>query len=118
MTIRTIAVVTSLLIATTTCYAKGASKTISGKHKKNALTCSSCHGSNKPVSPATQEACITCHGEIVTITAREISVGTKVVKVNVHDSHYGEVDCLVCHKIHGTGRLMCNECHTFDITVK
>ena len=100
----------------TRCHTQMPTMTI--KHKNNTLTCETCHQTKIPTTSATQTACIKCHGEIVKIPVREIAQGNKVIKINVHDSHYGEIDCLACHKIHGKGKLMCNECHTFDIIVK
>ena len=44
--------------------------------------------------------------------------GNRETVLNVHNSHYGDIECLSCHKIHSKGTLMCNECHTWDIEVK
>jgi hypothetical protein len=115
MLIRIIVFVFCLIFTASVLYAQNK---ITGKHLENSLTCKLCHETDKPSSSATKAVCINCHGEIVKIPLREGFVEGRQVKFNVHDSHYGEIDCLNCHKIHSIGKLMCNECHHFEITVK
>ncbi|NVN91435.1 MAG: cytochrome c3 family protein [Desulfuromonadales bacterium] len=104
-----------IIISSTFVFADGNTNVINKKHLDNSLTCKSCHGVDKPSASPGKDTCIECHGEVV--KTREINVHDDV-KVKVHESHYGEIDCLECHKIHGKGQLMCNQCHKFNIDVK
>ena len=60
-------------------------------------------------------SCEDCHG---VAKPKTIVHGNRETVLNVHNSHYGDIECLSCHKIHSKGTLMCNECHTWDIEVK
>lgn len=118
MFVKLVGIISCLILYTSALYAQNPLNTVSGKHLANSLTCNSCHETVNPVSSPSQSSCIGCHGEIVKIPVKEIHEGKRVIKINVHDSHYGEIDCLNCHKIHSSGKLMCNECHHYDIKVK
>ncbi|QEM69922.1 cytochrome c3 family protein [Geobacter sp. FeAm09] len=103
------------IFAVNAAYALGQPRSVSGKHRANQLDCRSCHETSEPAFPPTKEVCISCHGEVVKIRPTEVAPG---VMANVHESHYGEIDCLACHRIHAKGELYCNECHKFGIKVK
>ena len=32
-------------------------------------------------------------------------------ELNPHDSHYGEMECRLCHKMHKPSELYCTQCH-------
>jgi hypothetical protein len=61
------------------------------------------------------EECFVCHEhgsyeEIIEMTSDlEEEVGA-----NPHDSHYGEMECYLCHKMHRPSEDYCAECHSFE----
>ncbi|EGO64981.1 cytochrome c3 [Acetonema longum] len=59
---------------------------------------------------ATREDCLKCHQDDwqQTVTA------TQYDHRNPHDSHLGEIDCSLCHKMHRTSEVYCAQCHEFD----
>lgn len=71
-----------------------------------------------------QEFCFACHGnyeEIIELTKDlvepvlifDVNEGKlKTVEFNRHASHYGEVECSVCHKIHREQEDYCARCHS------
>jgi hypothetical protein len=60
-----------------------------------------------------QEWCLRCHGSY-----EEIAEQPAVLEMerNPHGSHYGELDCRICHKMHQTSELYCASCHD-DVTI-
>ena len=87
--------------------------------RAKSISCEDCHGVAKPTTPAKTEVCGDCHGDIEDAYKPKTFVhGNREIVLNVHNSHYGDIECLSCHKIHSKGTLMCNECHTWDIEVK
>jgi hypothetical protein len=62
------------------------------------------------------EECLTCHG-----TYQDLAEFTKDLKGpdgfalgrNPHDSHWGKLDCGVCHKMHKPSAELCAGCHGF-----
>lgn len=91
-----------------------------GKHAELNLTCRSCHFEDKPTTSATQTACIECHGLYKGKPGgeKDLAVGRRRFKVNVHDAHPGQLDCLTCHAAHKLPTLYCNNCHMFKIQPK
>lgn len=59
---------------------------------------------------ATREDCLKCHQDDwqQTVAATQYDHG------NPHDSHLGETDCSLCHKMHRTSEVYCAQCHEFD----
>jgi len=56
------------------------------------------------------EQCLQCHSKdwdkTVAATSFEMS--------NPHDSHLGEIECHLCHKMHRESEVYCAQCHEFD----
>ncbi|MDH4207754.1 MAG: cytochrome c3 family protein [Anaerolineae bacterium] len=65
-----------------------------------------------------KESCYECHEhgtyeQIVEMTAElEETVGA-----NPHASHYGELECRLCHKMHKQSEDYCAQCHTWGFEV-
>jgi cytochrome c nitrite reductase small subunit len=65
-----------------------------------------------------QEGCFECHEhgsyeQLVEATAHlEEEIGA-----NPHDSHYGEMECRLCHKMHEESETYCGQCHAFGFQV-
>lgn len=71
--------------------------------------CKTCH-QGSPKGPATERACIDCHGSY-----QEIAAATASQTPNPHDApHWGaDVPCTVCHSEHKSAKVLCNDCHQF-----
>jgi fumarate reductase flavoprotein subunit len=82
-------------------------------HVKAGVTCRDCHGEGKPAKPAPAAACMGCHGD-----AKAMAEATRALTVNPHDSHLGPQSCTKCHAQHQPGKVLCLECHDFDLKVK
>jgi len=85
---------------------------MSHTHLLNDITCSDCHGDDRPASRVSQAKCIECHdlAELVKKTAKD----PKDPMHNPHNSHYGpEFACDACHKAHGKSEDFCAMCHVF-----
>jgi fumarate reductase flavoprotein subunit len=88
------------------------------KHTDAGVTCKQCHTAGIPVKKAavssevprlaTKEACLKCHGSF-----KELSQKTANYEkpFNPHYSHYGELNCYTCHRVHQTSELFCTSCH-------
>ena len=86
---------------------------VSGKHLEIEVGCVDCHGTEEPVKRAPVSACYSCHGEYT-----EVAQLTAHMEINPHASHQGEPRCTLCHKTHEPSVLFCNDCHTYEMTVK
>ncbi|WP_246153011.1 cytochrome c3 family protein [Oryzomonas rubra] len=87
---------------------------LSGKHAKEGLKCVDCHKVAKPVSAATPDVCLECHGDYGKVAAL-----TKSLHANPHDSHLGQLACTKCHGIHKPSEIVCLECHSeFEFKIK
>ena len=112
------------LSATTLAYAQEKLSPNALKHQKLGLSCQICHNTDKPTEKAPSSTCLKCHGDgkgkvkgakVKTYTFDD---GSKK-KVNVHQSHAGEVECAECHKTHVPSVNHCNQCHAFkDMPLK
>ena len=80
--------------------------------------CQVCHGTNA-VTPANvpddelelNGKCMTCHGDFK-------KLADKSKKFDPHNSHLSDrspINCTVCHTGHQQPKLICNDCHTFDM---
>ena len=110
-----------LMLAGTAAQAAELPDTTSFRHLRRAksIGCEDCHGVAKPTEAAKTEICGDCHGDIEdAYKPRTLVHCNREIVLNVHNSHYGDIECLSCHKIHSKGQLMCNECHSWDIEVK
>ncbi len=88
---------------------------LADRHAKMGVKCEQCHAT-KSVAPGarpTNDACFACHKDYATLAKR-----TEKLDPNPHKTHLGNVRCADCHSGHGQSRLMCNDCHKFDLKVK
>ena len=79
------------------------------QHAQQSVTCGLCHGTFFPEERVSMEQCLRCHGSYEHVAAL-----TEDVDPNIHDSHYGEIRCTLCHKAHEDSVLYCNICHAFE----
>ena len=101
-----------------------AGPTMQLKHKN--VPCETCHGTNNPVKPANQAACIQCHGQYKgkVIPGADYNPNRNPrrpeLMVNPHDSHLGDVRCTLCHREHfKSPQTTCNQCHSsFKLNTK
>jgi hypothetical protein len=100
------------------------------KHEKAGVGCMECH----QVTPQQQkdhlakskkktyktpleereygnDMCFRCHGSYKELIERTKDFKTKGLPKNPHGSHYGEIDCNLCHKAHRTSVDYCSQCH-------
>ncbi|MGE5545013.1 MAG: cytochrome c3 family protein [Bacillota bacterium] len=54
--------------------------------------------------------CLACHTEDWEKTV----AATNFESSNPHDSHLGEIECHLCHKMHRESQVYCAQCHEFD----
>jgi hypothetical protein len=102
-------------------------------HAKLGLKCQDCHtrtvrdGLRELVSNATgsfdvpledhppgRETCLRCHGSYQILAARTqnlLGPDGFALGRNPHDSHWGPIDCGICHKMHKPSQDFCSECH-------
>jgi cytochrome c nitrite reductase small subunit len=50
--------------------------------------------------------CFRCHGDYASLAEK-----TSALERNPHNSHWGELDCRVCHKMHKQSVDYCSQCH-------
>jgi cytochrome c nitrite reductase small subunit len=55
-----------------------------------------------------QEWCLRCHEHG---SYEEVAQRTEELEWNPHDSHYGEMECSICHKVHRASEDYCAQCH-------
>lgn len=83
-----------------------------GKHKRNDVSCASCHSTHKEgMAKPNSETCFTCHKDIKTAVAKQ----------SHHPIVEGKVSCNDCHNVHGTlshgmiraenNNQLCYKCH-------
>ena len=80
--------------------------------------CQVCHGTNAVVAANVPDdeielnkKCTTCHGDFK-------KLANKSLKYDPHNSHLSDrsaINCTVCHSVHSKPKLICNDCHTFDM---
>ena len=89
--------------------------TLADRHAKMNVSCVQCHGVKTPATGAKVQntACLTCHGSYDKLAEK-----TKALSPNPHKTHLGNVRCSDCHSGHQQSKLMCNDCHKFDLQVK
>jgi hypothetical protein len=57
------------------------------------------------------DLCLRCHGSYRDIIERTKDFKKRGWLRNPHDSHYGEVQCNLCHKAHRASINYCSQCH-------
>jgi fumarate reductase flavoprotein subunit len=111
---------TTLIFLGTTFAAPSApsSGMLAQKHLDAGITCKQCHATGIPAKSvstkqvpkiATAAACLKCHGTYKQIAER--TKGYDTALYNPHVSHYGELDCYQCHRVHTTSEMFCTACH-------
>jgi hypothetical protein len=100
------------------------------KHEQAMISCTECHQltgqqksrnvtafkNKKYKSPLEEreygnELCFRCHGSYQDIRQRTQDYQAKGLSRNPHESHYGDMDCNMCHKMHRTSIDYCSQCH-------
>ncbi len=79
------------------------------RHRERGVTCEDCHKEAQPKTPASAEACLTCHKSIEAMAER-----TKDFERNPHDNHLtqgSDVECTQCHQGHKADTPVCHQCH-------
>lgn len=90
-----------------------ADHTLADRHVARGLECASCHKTAPaPGAVVKKDACKTCHNY------DDLAKRTAKMQPNPHYTHLGDVNCVECHRGHQAPRLMCNDCHKFNITPK
>jgi fumarate reductase flavoprotein subunit len=88
------------------------------KHLKAGITCEQCHTEGIPTKStskgnlpkiATAKRCLQCHGSYKQIAESTKNYDTPLY--NPHSSHYGDINCYQCHRVHQTSVLFCTSCH-------
>lgn len=108
-------------------------------HASRGLLCSNCHEQTMqrrlqetisylrhdyqdPLPPVriTREACFACHehASYDEIAWRTMDLGITDARAgnqpaNPHQSHFPDLECSVCHRLHQESRDYCAQCHTF-----
>jgi cytochrome c nitrite reductase small subunit len=65
------------------------------------------------------EECLRCHGSYAALATRTKNLkGPEGFPLgrNPHDSHWGQIDCGICHKMHKASVDLCAGCHGFPDT--
>jgi hypothetical protein len=90
-------------------------------HAQKGVTCLDCHdlttlqyehevgdpnATSLPVVTMPTDVCLKCHGSY-----KQVIQLTAGLDRNPHDSHDGEVDCNICHKMHQPSQYYCAKCH-------
>ena len=80
--------------------------------------CQVCHGTNAVAADKVPDdefelnkKCTTCHGDYK-------KLANKSLKYDPHNSHLSNrspINCTACHSAHSQPKLVCNDCHTFDL---
>lgn len=115
---RQVKVITFFLLAS---FFSMCNATAQDMHKKNDantkhanVTCKNCHGSKMPTeSPDTLATCVTCHGDY-----EKLAQATNNDDPNPHRTHFTDMPCGECHKIHSESTLQaCTICHNMEMKV-
>lgn len=87
---------------------------LADRHVAKGVKCAACH------APATgqavkvnKEKCLVCHQSYEALAQK-----TAKMEPNPHFNHLGAVKCTDCHAGHTQAKLMCNDCHKFDLQPK
>ena len=80
--------------------------------------CQVCHGTNAVTADKVPDdeielnkKCSTCHGDYK-------KLANKSLHFDPHNSHLSDrsaINCTACHSAHSQPKLVCNDCHTFDL---
>ncbi|MCF0253188.1 MAG: cytochrome c3 family protein [Duodenibacillus sp.] len=77
------------------------------KHQMKGIGCVMCHKTAAPAAKPKAKVCNECHqyGDLARKSA------AKGLELNPHDSHAGELKCVLCHREHAKSVVHCKECH-------
>ena len=108
------ALAASLGLAAVSAYAADA-PVLAERHVQRGATCVQCHAGTAPQAGAKVKVddCLKCHQSYDVLADR-----TAKVNPNPHKTHLGNVRCSDCHSGHAQPKVMCNNCHKFDLKVK
>jgi hypothetical protein len=83
-------------------------------HHLSDIGCRDCHGETTPFKAIGKAQCFNCHG-----SGEGVAKRTAHREPNPHLSvHYGaDLDCDLCHHVHGKSENFCNQCHEFKFVV-
>ncbi len=100
---------------------------LANEHAEAAIPCQSCHSRTMSDSLGeivtyargeyetpleeqeySKEWCFQCHEHG---SYEELIQRTEELELNPHDSHYGEMECNICHKVHRASEDYCAQCH-------
>ena len=84
---------------------------LSHAHQLSGVTCTDCHEKQRPAAAPEGQKCLACHAGY-----KKIALTDKALH-NPHDSHMGELDCLLCHHVHKNSENFCGQCHWWKYTV-
>jgi fumarate reductase flavoprotein subunit len=114
-----LAVFAQLVICSLSAAEEKASREISPSHKEAELNCADCHGVAVPEKRAPAAICVECHTKKEDSKLIEFDDGDRIISINPHNSHIGEIRCTHCHRIHTQSVLHCNDAchHKFKNTV-
>lgn len=109
-----LAAVTAFALMTSSTFAADVS-VLADRHAKLGVKCEQCHSVQMPAAGAKvkNQSCLTCHQSYDALAKK-----TEKLNPNPHRTHLGNVRCSDCHSGHVQARLMCNDCHKFDLKVK
>jgi fumarate reductase flavoprotein subunit len=88
-----------------------ASPLLADRHATKKIDCQGCHDPGPPKA-VSFDRCFKCHQSY-----KHVASLTEDLAVNPHESHFGEIECLECHKAHKKSGLYCNKCHEFKMDV-
>ncbi len=116
--VATCAVLMLLMSASSFATEGGPGGALAKKHVAAGVTCAKCHGGGTPAKLkvrdaalprlATKAACLGCHSSYQAVAAKTVNYHGWY---NPHVSHYGELECYQCHRVHRTSELFCTRCH-------
>ncbi len=81
-------------------------------HQLSGISCSDCHGKERPATSPEGQKCLDCHADYKTNL-----VLTDKALPSPHQSHMGELDCLLCHHVHARSENFCAQCHHWKYSV-
>ena len=82
---------------------------LANRHRKNGLSCESCHDESEPKDAPTTEKCLQCHESFEALAKK-----TTDMAPNPHDNHFvraSDTSCDSCHHGHKTDEVACKQCH-------
>jgi hypothetical protein len=81
-------------------------------HQFGGIPCSGCHGEARPLADVDGQKCLNCHADY-----KSSSKPTDKSIPGPHQSHMGDLDCLLCHHVHTRSENFCGQCHWWKYKV-